>query len=588
MTKREKTIKLLLLLIFFLPGGGLVCAFLLYFPMKGLIGSGRFDMHAIPAGEIMPEADDGHHIFEASTELSPVGALILERMSTPPLNRDATSEKMPSPKSILARMAAGKDLEQVNALLCQLYPERGVGSSWWLRRGDYDFKLATWTTLLYLFGHNEERLYPETRRHLLEVLLTESGGSPKTTVPGSVGLVVETENHILLAESSRYLKNQWLHLQGTEEERLNPRHDNKRNGLENWLLSFLDRIIDEGVYEFNSRPYSGYSFHALLNLEGFAEEKALRKKARFILDRENYVYALGSLQLRRFPPFRRQYRRADTQHLSSDPHSAFFYVWTAVTADDERVLPWPGLYGDWSLMASLLPYRLPDDLRHWALQKDAPYYLRFSRGANACPEVYSGGPGWLLSAGGANRGVRSLLVALPITLMLEDGKTTLDECLHLQGKGTWRQWNHTGVYKNFACSNGRAHIPEGWVAEAKASGWSIFRAALNKDLLIALYEEKDISLIVLFPEEAQSPDRLLEKLQQANADARTLEHSFTRPDGTKIHYDLNAPRNRWVITGENNQPLEQNWRHWEQITGTVPHISFHRPEADDEEREHRY
>lgn len=576
MTKTSKMTRLILLLIFMLPGGGLICAFLLYVPFKGWIGSGRFAMHAITPGKSMPAADDGLRVFEVPTSLSPLGALVLEKMSALPQDKGADSWKKPAPKTVLARMAAGRDLEQVNNALCQRYPEQGVGSSWWLRHGDYDFSLATWTSLLYLFGEDESRLYAKTRRHLLDVLLTESGGTPKNTVPGTLGLVVETENHILLAESSRYLKNQWLHQRGTGEEQQNPRYDNKRNGLETWLLSFLDRIIEEGIYEFNSRPYSGYSFHALLNLEGFAEARTLRQKARFILDRENLVYALGSLQLRRFPPFRRQYRRADTQHLSSDPHSAFFYAWTQVEPDDDRVLPWPGQYIEWTLMAALLPYRLPDDLQQWALQKEMPYFLRFSRGANACPEIYSGGPGWLLSGGGAHRGLRSLTVTLPITLMLEDGKATLDECLHLKGDGPWRQWNHTGVYKNFACVHGSAQVPEGWQPEAESNHWRIFRADQDKALLIALYEEEEVCLLALFPGETRTPAILLDELQQTNTDTKTLEHTFTFPDGTQIHYDLNAPRNRWVITGENNQPLERNWRHWEQVTGTVPPVSFQR------------
>lgn len=576
MAKTGKIGRLILLLIFFLPGGGIITAFLLYFPLKGWIGSGRYGMHPIPMGEIMPKADDGQQISRVSESLSPLGKLTMDSMSTPPLDPDTTGENMPSPKSLLARMAAGKDLEQVNALLCQYYPERSVGSSWWLREGDYDFILATWTTLLYLYGQDEERLYPETRQHLLDILLTESGGSPKTTVPGSVWLVVETENHILLTESSRYLKNQWLHHNGTEAQQQARTYDNGRNGLEAWLLEFLDSILEEGIYEFNSRPYAGYSIHALLNLEAFASAAAVRQKARFILDRLNYTYALGSLQLRRFPPFRRQYRRADTQNLSSDPHTAFFYAWTAVTADDERVIPWAGQYRAWTLIASLMPYRLPEDLRRWTLEKAEPYFVRFSQGASGCPEIYSGAPGWLLSAGGANRGWRSLVVVLPITLMFEDRKEQLDECLHLSGKGERRHWNNTGVYKNFACSNGPAHVPEAWTAEAEGQGWRIFRAPIKASLLIALYESAAMSLVALFPEATHTAEELLTRILEKNGDGKTLAHAFTRPDGTQLRYDANAPKGQWVMMGEDAVSFDRDYDHWEQVSGTVPALSFQR------------
>jgi hypothetical protein len=539
-------------------------------------GSGRFRMHTMEPGEIMPEPDTEMNGSMPPSPLPPVGLQLLDIVTAQVRPEEAT-ERTFSPKNFLAWLASGKDTERINALLRERRPHAGVGSSWLLRKGDYDFSLAAWTTLLYLFGDQPERLYPETKAHLLDVLLTESGGKPKTTVPGTCRLITETENHILLAESSRYLKNQWLHLNGTEAEQADPRWDNARNGLESWLLGFLEAVLTEGIYEFNSRPYSGYTIHALLNLEGFAASPAVRQKARLILDRQNLTYALGSLQLRRFPPFRRQYRRADTQELDSDPHTAFFYAWTGVEPDDPRVIPWARNYSDWSLIASLLPYRLPEALRQWALEKKEPYFVRFSHGASGCPEIYSAGPGWLLTAGGFNRGLRSLVVAMPITLMLEDGQRYLDGCIHLNGAGKRRSWNATGVYTDFACIRGTAHVPEGWTPEAAAGGWRIFRAPITQPLVIALYENQDqVCLLALFHEADLSADALLARIQEANPEEAALSGRFARPGGTTLEYDLDAKAGCWVMKEENGTPFDRNCDRWEQIGGTAPHLSFRR------------
>jgi len=67
---------------------------------------------------------------------------------------------------------------------------------------------------------------------LLIELLIEEGGKYRVKVPRSLGLVNDTENHYLMTEGSRYLKNRWLQLHGHFEKKF----DNIQNGLEKWLL----------------------------------------------------------------------------------------------------------------------------------------------------------------------------------------------------------------------------------------------------------------------------------------------------------------------------------------------------------------
>lgn len=73
-----------------------------------------------------------------------------------------------------------------------------------------------------------------------------------------------------------------------------PEFDNKKNGVEEKLIAFLQEIFDYGIYEFNSDPYMGYTYCSLLNLNEFAESDKIIELSRKILDRINWQYALGS------------------------------------------------------------------------------------------------------------------------------------------------------------------------------------------------------------------------------------------------------------------------------------------------------
>lgn len=130
-------------------------------------------------------------------------------------------------------------------------------------KGDYDFTLATLVPVLFIFGDEYDVLFPETREHLLHTLLVErdeesgwdlTGGDPRLTAPGSFGLVPETENHILMTEGSRYLKNQWMR---EKEGRTENAFDNLENGLEHWLLGYLDEIREFGWDGYNPRGIVG-------------------------------------------------------------------------------------------------------------------------------------------------------------------------------------------------------------------------------------------------------------------------------------------------------------------------------------------
>lgn len=537
-------------------------------------GAGRYQTHPIPLGPAMPAPDNSlvkqQHLPTAE------GQAALAHWSQRPLPDWSTHDKVTAPRVALAKLASNRDIEATNQYLRAAKPRRGVGSTWALHYGDHDFTLTTLTTILYMFGEQPDRLYPETRDHLLDALLTEEGAEPLVTVPRTHGLILDTENHHLMTEGSRYLKNQWLARHGTTAQREDPRYDNSANGLEAWLVAYLEEMRDEGVYEFNSRPYMSYTMQALLNLEVWPESPRIRKLARYLLDIMNLQYALGSHGLRNNPPFRRRYENSGNTTLNQDPHTAHMRVWSGPRYEPGAPLPDLGPRSTCVLVAELLPYRPPAQVLEWTRAKAKEYFVRYGRGASACPELYSGGPDYLLSAGGANRGFRSHIVARPITLLLNDGETDVTRCLHLTGQGHWRRWNNTGVYHRFACANGAAHIPEHMVAAASEDGWRVFQAPDVSRLLIVVYCVDDFSLIALFPESDQTPEALLASVRAQNGDNSALRRRFVWPRGHALTYDVDAPKGVWVMKSDDEQPLDRDYDSWPQLSGEAPSISFSR------------
>ena len=125
---------------------------------------------------------------------------------------------------LIARLALGQDFAKVNQRIMDMRVTNFPGSG-----GNWDFVLCELTLLLYNFGDDPERLYPQTVEHLVDVLLNEKGGDPLIWTPRIFGLPLpDTENHILQTESSRYLTNQWIARSGNPD----PKYDNIQNGLE--------------------------------------------------------------------------------------------------------------------------------------------------------------------------------------------------------------------------------------------------------------------------------------------------------------------------------------------------------------------
>lgn len=463
---------------------------------------------------------------------------------------------------ILGRLLARRDLPATNAFILASQPWGVSGTSGWQNpRGDYDFAFSVLTTALWLFGDDDATLSPAARDHLLHVLITEDGGDYRATAPHTFGLFEETENHLLMTEGSRYLKNRWLRRHGDPD----PRHDNDANGLEQKLLALLAAMRAAGFHEFNSQPYIGYTLLGLLNLEAFASEP-LRAAARDLLDYLNWTYALGAYRLRNFPPFRRRFEYAGMTSLTAGYQTSYMVAWLSYAPGPLPLAKFPETNSTHSLIGACLPYRPPDAVVRTLFDKGAGYFVQIGHGAEASPETYSAGAGHLISAGGVSRGRRSVLVARPITLLTDDSPEDLAGVFHLAGPGTdFRGWNNTGVYRNFACAAGPVHIPAGAVAVAARAGWSIFR--LPRGTLLAVHSTPAAGILAIFP--AGEPAALLAALVQSNPDAASLAQAFQFPTGPRLTYDLHSPPDRWVMVAVDGRPLDREFDRWPLISGQM-------------------
>ena len=465
-----------------------------------------------------------------------------------------SDSKTDAPRVLLAKLITRHKLEETNNLIINLMPHGVSGSKWALNKeGDYDFTITVLTTILYFFGDYPEIMYPDTKDHLLNVLLTEAGNKFRDAVPHTLGLVFETENHILMTEGSRYLKNRWIALHGNKDAF----YDNVQNGMEDKILAFLSELNTDGLYEFNSNPYIGYTITALLNLEAFASDK-VKTEARKVLDYMNWCYALGSYNLNHYPPIRRRYEKAGIQEFANDYQTVFMKSWLSYSPD-LNYIPDIGIGNAHALIGACMPYRPADKAVEVLFNKGNGYFVQMGHGPVACPEIYSAGKHFLLSAGGANRGKRSLIVPRPITLFLDDNSANLSEAFHLSGPGTdYMRWNNTGVFKNFACAAGPVTVPSGITPLEKGNNWSVF--SMKDSVSLVIYSTRNFGLIAIFEDRAYAA--LLNEIIKANPDQEQLMTHFQFPGGHKIIYNVYSPRNKWVIKSDNEELLERDFDNW--------------------------
>lgn len=533
----------------------------IYFPFNRIYATHyQFEVVIHQQGQLL---DTNTNVPKQRTKIwnaqSEYGDRVLNHWTSRSLDEIKQSGKVDAPRVLLANLFNKKNISQTNAFILNMQVNGVSGTRWALNKnGDYDFSLTILTTILWKFGDQPNILFPATANYLLNVLMIESGNKFRYATPKTLGLLRETENHILMTEGSKYLKNRWLMMHGDT----NPIFNNSKNGMEQKLLNELIHMKTKGLYEFNSLPYIGYTITALLNLEAFGSDD-MQLAARDVLDYINWCYALGSYQLKHYAPMRRRYEKAGIQEIKTDYHSLFMKAWLSYSPlnfDNSK----GHTSSPHSLMGVTMPYRPADQVVKLQNDKMNGYYVKLGHGRNASPEIYSAGKHFLLSAGGVNRGELSLIVARPICLFLDDSATSLSETFNIAGPGIdFKGWNNTGVYKNFACAAGPVSIPSNCKPIAQIGNWVMYQ--MQDGIVLVIYSTPKFGLMAVF--ENIPATNLLDQVVALNLNGQNLNTSFQFPNGAKISYDVLAPKSKWVIKSVNDELQKRNFDRWSLIDG---------------------
>lgn len=501
------------------------------------------------------------------------GQELLWHWAEKPLTDDVADSKITATRMVLARLMLKHEVPETNAFLMKMTVTGIGGSTHFLnKKGDYDFREIGLVGILHQFGHDTSVLYPETARYISEVLLIETGSKPKTRTPRMLGLMRDTENHILMKEITRYLRNQWIFNHYNSDKQF----DNRQNGMDKWFVKHLGHMNETGAYEFNANPYMGYTLSALLTLHAFAANDTIRQMTQQILDEFNWEYALGTYRFRGYPPFRRRMERSSRTDLQNSPHTAMMLTWyhkyrnQPFTLDDI-----PGNYHQ-AINAWVYPYQLPLQVYCEAVDTEcAPpdgssreYFVRIGHGVKASPEIYSGGGSFLISAGGVKRGNRSQIVPRPIVLLLNDTVTDLRNCFYIPDSRKPNKWNQTGVYHKVAVGREPVHVPDHLLPKGREDGWEVYDPYGDGSLYVVVYSQPDLGILTVVTNWQHGDAETLANYVAVNNASFNLRECFQMPEGPKVCYDLNAKKKRWIIESVDGQePLDRKFDKWPRHQG---------------------
>lgn len=418
--------------------------------------------------------------------------------------------------------------------------------------GNYD--MAQMHLLMMAYRYYDE-LTPQAREHLINELLQKGTlhrpGHDDTHTSGSVPVdweragtvevpiigtditqIGETENHILMILTARYLSNQLL-FQRTRQQV----HDNRRNGSNggpgctDLVLSLLRNILRGDFSEYNSKNYQKETRWALLNLYNYAYDHEVRLSARMVLDYLSARFATTSSDLRRMVPFRRQNASPKNRtmggensgfmevgllehQLGADVMTRLFILLTGntralgspnpelVPGTQFAMRPWAWALadtGDDFLIDMLSDYRLPAPI-HQLFVNDLHrrFFQRLHRRPQAGEqggnrnvdnmEINAGSPSYLITAGGraAEQAISGFLifgykdvdkgVAVPTSFMPTGesaGPGTQNSARDLIQFGSFSQEPdevaNYGVAPDFACGH-RIYLPP-WVQGEREGGF---------------------------------------------------------------------------------------------------------------------
>jgi hypothetical protein len=228
----------------------------------------------------------------------------------------------------------------------------------------------------------------------------------------------QSENHLFLIASSRYLFNQLIaanyqanfavcsNILGADPSQYN----NGQNGLHDFLLNLMKQRLQNDFLEYNSRPYQDKTALALHNLFDFANDSDVKTAAQLLLDYISAKVVVSNNNLRRYVPFRRRKDYVDWPSLidnEADPQTARFYALVGNTSLLQSVTPplHDHYYNGGAQQTPLLSdYRVPDVILDFFFRDADQSRQFFQRIHHAAVEIYSKEPDFLITAGGIEVG----------------------------------------------------------------------------------------------------------------------------------------------------------------------------------------
>lgn len=288
-------------------------------------------------------------------------------------------------------------------------------------QGDFDMSLLGCSSLLGLFRNDRDLLTDTTLVHLLKNVARTWGQTPKAYFDVMFMSVPETENHLFMTESTRYLNNQliWENSRRLPQlaalrdslQRSGVVIDNSEGMLKRLLLKVMQKAMRKGFFEFNAQIYQRFTVHALDNLYTFARDPAVADGAGCLLDYLSTIFAFQSFDGIRYGPFRRSSEVYDDSSLiGNDAVCSFFGLQSGATAGQPD--PSRGLWrthtahSSMALYSAVLGYRVPDPILRYMQDRPGEYRAEIRSayagdGSRRRPtEVYYGTSEFMLTAGG--------------------------------------------------------------------------------------------------------------------------------------------------------------------------------------------
>jgi hypothetical protein len=94
----------------------------------------------------------------------------------------------------------------------------------------------------------------------------------------------------------------------------------------------------------------------------------------------------------------------------------------------------------------------------------------------------------------------------------------------------------------------------------KSSGnWKIF--LITEGIYLATFSKEELGLMVIV--RSNSVENILEDILRKNSDEKKLSTYFNHPNGNIIEYDLNSPKDQWVIKSVNKISTNRNFSEWD-------------------------